>query len=308
MTKNQKLELTWVGKENRPRLEPRLRLIEDSQLHSAANFSEAVLQVCGEPRCGCTMVLIQFEPSVPPGDIWFDLEETKPLPSPEQERDPEFPRLAEMIRTELAGANQMQLREWFLAEKLEVIETSPLSKIDVANLPDASGGAMIGFVDVFPLGVALHFTFEQEVWCVDDQYCVQPDCNCKETALSFLKPMKASERKATVIRDSPAVRYNYRTQTISPVARGPQGSPSCDVLIEAFRAAHPDLDLRLELHHLIMQSLYARLYLEQNRSRLKSLASAASSKIGRNEPCPCGSGRKFKHCCLNKSPAQPSAQ
>jgi HEAT repeat protein len=25
-----------------------------------------------------------------------------------------------------------------------------------------------------------------------------------------------------------------------------------------------------------------------------------SPKIGRNEPCPCGSGRKFKKCCLNK--------
>ena len=24
------------------------------------------------------------------------------------------------------------------------------------------------------------------------------------------------------------------------------------------------------------------------------------AKIGRNEPCPCGSGRKFKRCCLGK--------
>jgi uncharacterized protein YchJ len=23
-------------------------------------------------------------------------------------------------------------------------------------------------------------------------------------------------------------------------------------------------------------------------------------KIGRNEPCPCGSGKKYKRCCLNK--------
>lgn len=23
-------------------------------------------------------------------------------------------------------------------------------------------------------------------------------------------------------------------------------------------------------------------------------------KVGRNEPCPCGSGNKFKKCCLNK--------
>lgn len=26
----------------------------------------------------------------------------------------------------------------------------------------------------------------------------------------------------------------------------------------------------------------------------------ASSKVGRNEPCPCGSGKKYKKCCLNK--------
>jgi uncharacterized protein YecA (UPF0149 family) len=23
-------------------------------------------------------------------------------------------------------------------------------------------------------------------------------------------------------------------------------------------------------------------------------------KIGRNDPCPCGSGKKYKHCCLRK--------
>ena len=28
-------------------------------------------------------------------------------------------------------------------------------------------------------------------------------------------------------------------------------------------------------------------------------------KIGRNDPCPCGSGKKYKHCCLGKDQAQP---
>jgi len=27
------------------------------------------------------------------------------------------------------------------------------------------------------------------------------------------------------------------------------------------------------------------------------------SKIGRNDPCPCGSGKKYKQCCLTKNPA-----
>jgi len=26
-----------------------------------------------------------------------------------------------------------------------------------------------------------------------------------------------------------------------------------------------------------------------------------SQKVGRNDPCPCGSGKKYKQCCLNKA-------
>ncbi|MDQ6843211.1 MAG: SEC-C metal-binding domain-containing protein, partial [Bacteroidota bacterium] len=29
---------------------------------------------------------------------------------------------------------------------------------------------------------------------------------------------------------------------------------------------------------------------------------AVSTKIGRNYPCPCGSGKKYKKCCMNKLP------
>jgi uncharacterized protein YecA (UPF0149 family) len=28
-----------------------------------------------------------------------------------------------------------------------------------------------------------------------------------------------------------------------------------------------------------------------------------SDKVGRNEPCPCGSGKKYKRCCLVKEEA-----
>jgi SEC-C motif-containing protein len=27
----------------------------------------------------------------------------------------------------------------------------------------------------------------------------------------------------------------------------------------------------------------------------------AARKPGRNDPCPCGSGKKYKHCCLGKA-------
>lgn len=39
-----------------------------------------------------------------------------------------------------------------------------------------------------------------------------------------------------------------------------------------------------------------RLYLEQK----KSGTIRVGKKVGRNDPCPCGSGKKYKHCCMNK--------
>ena len=37
MTKNQKLELTWIGKENRPRLEPRILLEDPAKSYHATH-------------------------------------------------------------------------------------------------------------------------------------------------------------------------------------------------------------------------------------------------------------------------------
>jgi SWIM/SEC-C metal-binding protein len=32
----------------------------------------------------------------------------------------------------------------------------------------------------------------------------------------------------------------------------------------------------------------------------------AAPKIGRNDPCPCGSGKKFKKCCVDQAPQLPA--
>lgn len=37
-----------------------------------------------------------------------------------------------------------------------------------------------------------------------------------------------------------------------------------------------------------------------NRPNLSVIPGGASEKIGRNDPCPCGSGKKYKKCCLGK--------
>ena len=37
-----------------------------------------------------------------------------------------------------------------------------------------------------------------------------------------------------------------------------------------------------------------------NMENMKRRQCSKMSKIGRNDPCPCGSGKKYKKCCLNK--------
>jgi len=37
---------------------------------------------------------------------------------------------------------------------------------------------------------------------------------------------------------------------------------------------------------------------DADRDQQKTQASPRHAKVGRNDPCPCGSGKKYKKCCL----------
>ena len=42
---------------------------------------------------------------------------------------------------------------------------------------------------------------------------------------------------------------------------------------------------------------------ERRRMYTRSMTARTIGRPGRNEPCPCGSGRKYKQCCLDKDDA-----
>jgi len=306
-----KLELTWIGKENRPRSEPRIRfedLGQPQQASSTGTCYEGIVKACAEPTCSCCNILVQCQSVLPDSaatssdstcEFWLDVWEKSVVMTPELEKDPDASRLANAIRAELADRDWEELYQWFRVTKLEIIQTAPLSEIETKNLPSADGGRMVGFVEVFPWGLALNLPFQGELWAVDEQYCVQPKCDCKETVLTFLKYEDATGRKLISPKAPPAVRYNYRSEATTEVAPPPTGGPATGVLLAALKGAYPSLNHELELRHLILQSLYARHYLAEAQSALHSRlthpAPAAANKIGRNEPCPCGSGKKYKH-------------
>ena len=100
------------------------------------------------------------------------------------------------------------------------------------------------------------------------------------------------------------MRYNYRSQTVSAVSSGSAGTPEPRQLLAALKTAPASLNEQLELRHLMMQSLYTRHHLAKAVAERDSLAAAltaaakpAAKRVGRNDPCPCGSGKKYKKCC-----------
>jgi preprotein translocase subunit SecA len=42
------------------------------------------------------------------------------------------------------------------------------------------------------------------------------------------------------------------------------------------------------------------MYTNKDESAIKKPVRRTESKVGRNDPCPCGSGKKYKQCCISK--------
>lgn len=89
-----------------------------------------------------------------------------------------------------------------------------------------------------------------------------------------------------------------------------KGAEAIDVIREAFRAGSVPLDITgdLESVEIDLGLRESRStpepnihHLEEERLARKSRPVVAEKKIGRNDPCPCGSGKKYKKCCLGNS-------
>ncbi len=60
----------------------------------------------------------------------------------------------------------------------------------------------------------------------------------------------------------------------------------------------------MERKHPELFAMLQKVFRQDLKSRIRDLRreiAAGERKFGRNSPCPCGSGKKFKKCCLRRS-------
>jgi uncharacterized protein len=77
----------------------------------------------------------------------------------------------------------------------------------------------------------------------------------------------------------------------------PDGQPGLNYLCEGYRAFfnHIDRPMQLMAAELARQRPPANVMMVLAREKVEMESRYASA--GRNDPCPCGSGKKFKKCC-----------
>lgn len=155
-------------------------------------------------------------------------------------------------------------------------------------------GVCVGWAELFPKSEARVFEHEGVSVFVDDQYCVTASCACSEVILSFFRiERRAADDSEGVLLG--VVRYDLRTRRHKLESAAPGSSAKTvlqmtETLFKALPAIHDELDRRFRFMRGFADWLAER--------RLAQRVKPGAVAPGRNDPCPCGSGRKYKKCCL----------
>ncbi len=175
---------------------------------------------------------------------------------------------------------------------------------------DFEPGWMLAWADLFPTSPAQSIRTPEGIFFFDDYYCCTFGCECSQVRLVIL-----SQSQPHLACGS--VNYDYRTgqKTLDPEPGFPP-QVLRDVF-EGFFRFHPGLRAELRrrgefmagpvatyIHQSVTPSRRPKRGSKERHRPIEpppEVAPTPPLKVGRNDLCPCGSGRKFKKCCLGKT-------
>lgn len=183
---------------------------------------------------------------------------------------PEIHAIAEAIDGEVLDAIASL---WHRAKGQRDPCAVPLAK--TLLMPGWRPGGNLSWREVYEGGRRDLYVLDAQVYEAVDFYCPTPDCACDEVTVDFV-PLHAFSRD-----DRPGC-VRVRLAGTHELHAENNGENHLGALWDAFRRRHPRHLERLARRNAEMKIAGRRLI---------------TRKIGRNEPCPCGSGQKYKKCC-----------
>lgn len=181
--------------------------------------------------------------------------------------------------------------------KLEMTEKIDFNRT-FAEFPMArnieSEGELVPYNQILPFGAKFTLGNENSGVLIDEQYCLIRGCECSSVLMCFVSIQSGGQLPG----DSPTIRVNYRTGAIENIEFGSGTKESILETWNQFKQKYPDLLKIFSKRHKHLNKLYE----DYGRSQPPKLPVVKPVKsTGRNDPCPCGSGKKYKKCCIDSA-------
>jgi len=193
--------------------------------------------------------------------------------------------------------DQMEEDDFFLLYQIysgykhKITEESPPDGIDINFVYDEveEKNLMFAYNDALPYGDTLQVTINGMSCIIFDQYCLKPNCSCTDSYLNII----AVDEQGKNEKELCVISVNYKKEKWEIVE-----SSSADFDLKTLKTAieqqEQGIYSKLKKRHLRLKAIYAynkkKHYIPKQESQLP--------KVGRNDPCPCGSGKKYKKCCF----------
>ena len=152
--------------------------------------------------------------------------------------------------------------------------------------------------DILPFAETMQLVVDGIEYVTLDQYCVRPGCGCTDAHLNFVALADGSE----ALQTTGVASIDYQAGTWDLVENEPAPRDMA-AFKRCLESATPGLYGKLRARHKKLRAIYSH-------CRKRARAAVPQGPAGRNDPCPCGSGRKFKTCCMGKNDrdSQPRAE
>lgn len=264
---------------------------------------EFQFRVCANPLCRCDEIHLTLTPTANDNsdqqnafEVSLDLRNVAQADTTKGTFNRKF---AESLVNDFSESDWEVLRTLYFHDKVYHTETANLTSLEVTFPLDEieETALLISYNQVFPYNRAIWLQLDDYTYFVDDLYCLRSDCHCHDVHLFF----EATKGGATIIKDTADSRkqhyviLNLQSKRWTLKEQG-DGPASAGALMAKLFAENKPIQFYSERHK-ILRSLY-----KKYRSKTSNGNQATPHiKVERNDPCPCGSGKKYEKCCMPKS-------
>lgn len=153
-----------------------------------------------------------------------------------------------------------------------------------------SNGNCISFAEIFDNVET--FTFRDDnnnLIYIDDQYCMSPKCHCNETFLSFIEIDELQGKAKNLF----TLRYSLKKEKYD-IEFESFNEEEVKSVVKSFKTKEKQIRVKLKRRYDDMKSIGTKI---NDEDKIKIVPQINDTKVGRNDMCPCGSGKKYKKCC-----------